>query len=75
MKNEKDKIFSIIQEINVNDKSFSLKIFRYFYSLFQEKKEFKSLFKYFQIFIETIQLISYAFSSNHYNSWKIDENK
>ena len=31
--------------------------------------------QYIQILIETFQLISYSFSSNHYNSWKLDEKK
>ena len=65
---EKDNYF---QDININDKTFKYKIFKYFYSLFQEKKEFNLFIKIFQIFIETIQFISYAFSSNHYNSWKL----
>ena len=68
--NEKNSLF--IQDINIDDKTLSNKIFRYFYSLFQEKKGFKSFLKYIQIFIETIQFISYAFSSIYYNCWKIN---
>ncbi len=72
---EKDKKSLFIHDFNTNEKTFTNKIFRYFYSLFQEKKEFKLFWKYIQILIETFQLISYSFSSNHYNSWKLDEKK
>ena len=69
---EKNNIY--LQDINTNDKSFQYKIFKYFYLLFQMKKEYKSFLKIIQILIETIQFISYAFSSNHYKSWKIKTN-
>ena len=46
------------------------KVYRYFYSLFQEKKEFNNLVKYAQLFIETIQIISFAFSDIHKKSWE-----
>ena len=72
MKDEKDN-FSFVQDVNANEKIIIYKIFRYFYSLFQEKREFNSFFKYIQILIETIQFISYAFSSIHYNSWKLEQ--
>ena len=71
LKNDKEKNNFLIQDLNSNEKTFTYKIFRYFYSLFQLKKEFKLFLKWIQIFIETIQFISYAFSSNHYNSWKV----
>ena len=72
MTSEKEKILTIDKE-NTNENYFSFKIFRYFFYLFQEQKEFKIFFKYIQIFIETIQFISYAFSQNHYNSWKLEQ--
>ena len=72
MKNDKEKNNLYFQDISSNENTLTNKIFKYFYSLFQEKKEFKSFFKYIQLFIETIQFISYAFSSIHYNSWKLD---
>ena len=56
-----------------NDNTITYKTFKYFYSLFQEKKESKLFWKYIQIIIEGIQIISYSFSSNHYNSWKLQE--
>ena len=71
LKNDKEKNNLLIQDINSNDKAFTNKIFRYFYSLFQEKKEFKIFLKFIQIFIETTQFISYAFTSNHHDSWKM----
>ena len=72
LKNEKDKNSLLIQDININKKSLKYKIFRYFYSLNQEKKEYNLFFKCVLYFIEGVQLISYAFSSIHYNSWKIE---
>ena len=69
-KNENNMIF---HDINANDKKFANKIYNYFYTLFFDKKEFKSFFKIVIIIIETLQLISYAFSSIHFNSWKISE--
>ena len=72
LKNEKNKNSLLIQDININNKSLRYKIFQYFYSLFQEKKEYNLFLKGAFYFIETIQLISYAFTSLHYNSWKIE---
>ena len=69
-KNENNMIF---HDINTNNKRFTNKIYNYFYNLFFNKKEFKSFFKIVIIVIETLQLISYAFSSIHYNSWKFSE--
>ena len=75
MKEDKEKNALLIQDLNANDKTIINKIYRYFYSLFQEKKEFNSFFKYLQIIIETFQFISYAFSSIHFSSWKLEEKK
>jgi len=69
---EKEKNSLLIQEIYINKRSLTYKIFLYFYSLFQEKKECNLFFKFVLYFIETFQFISYAFSSLHYNSWKIE---
>ena len=65
--------YLFLQDVNSNDNNFSFKIIRYFYSLFMVKKETKLFVKYFQIIIETIQLVSYIFSPIHYNSWKLQE--
>jgi len=72
LKNEKNKNSLLIRDININNKALRYKIFQYFYSLFKEKKEYNLFLKSIFYFIETIQLISYAFSSQHYNSWKIE---
>ena len=69
-KNQNSMIF---HDMNSNDKLFINTMYRYFYSLFFEKKEFKPFFKIILIIIETLQLISYSFSPIHYNSWKQDE--
>ena len=72
---EEEKKSFFLQDIFTNNKTFRNKIFRYFYLLFQEKKEFQLFWKYIQIIIETLQMISYSFSSNHYKSWKLEEKK
>jgi hypothetical protein len=72
LKNGKEKNSLLIQEININKSALTYKIFRYFYSLFHDKKEYNLFFKCVLYFVETFQLISYAFSSLHYNSWKIE---
>jgi hypothetical protein len=41
MNDDKDNNSLFIQDINIDDKTITNKIFRYFYSLFQEKKGFK----------------------------------
>ena len=73
MKHLNKKKFLLIQDINTDDKTLSFKIFRFFYSLSKVKRELNPVFKYLQIFIETIQLISYIFSKNHYDSWKLSQ--
>jgi len=75
IKNEKEKNSLLIQDLYINKKTLTYKIFRYFYSLNQEKKENNLFLKSVLYFIETIQFISYAFSSLHYNSWKIELSK
>ena len=74
IKNDKDKNSLYIQDIS-NDKSFTFKIFKYFYLLFQNAKESKPFLKFLFILIESIQFISYSFSKNHYDSWKIGDNE
>ena len=71
-KNEKESDDLLIQEINSKGKAFTNKIFRYFYELFQEKKDINLFLKFIQFLIETIQLISYPISFNHKDSWKLD---
>ena len=74
MKNVKRKNSLFIRDINSNDQTFTFRIFRYFYSLYEEKREFKAFIKCILLFIENIQFISYAFTPIHYNSWKIEFN-
>ena len=73
-KNEEKNALSF-QIINVEESSLIVKIYRYFYSLFQERKEFNPLVKYFQFLVEGLQIISYAFSEIHQNSWADDHKK
>ena len=73
-KNEEKNALSF-QIINVEESSLIVKIYRYFYSLFQERKEFNPLVKYFQFLVEGLQIISYAFSEIHQNSWADDYKK
>ena len=68
---EKNDYF--FQDININDKALKIKLFSYFYSLFQVKN-IKRFLLYILMIIETIQFISYVFSSPHYDSWKININ-
>ena len=69
-KNEIDKNSLVYQDINIDEKNVMIKMYRYFYYLFQEKKEFNTFFKYFQFSMEGIQMISFAFSENHKSSWE-----
>ena len=44
IKNDEDKNSILYQDISENDKRVTNKIFKYFYSLYLEKKEFKIFF-------------------------------
>ena len=68
----KDKNDLFFQDININNKNFTFKMFFYFYSLFQNKKENNSFLTCSLMIIETIQFISFAFTPLHYDSWKLD---
>ena len=71
---ERDKNNFNFQDINsINKKNFKIKIFKFFYSLFLEKREIKSLLKLIIIFLETLQFIAFAFSPNHFDSWKVEK--
>ena len=69
---EKNSLF--ISDINISEKSLKYKIFHYFFLKIKENKRFKTWMLCFLIIIEAIQLISFAFSSIHHNSWKIEGN-
>ena len=72
MKNVKSKNSLFIRDLNSNDQSLTSRVFRYFYSLYEEKKEFNSFIKCILLFIENIQFLSYAFTPIHFDSWKIE---
>ena len=71
-KRDKERNNFLFQDINLDEKSLKFNIYKFFYSLILEKKEFKAFLKIIEIFIETIQFISFAFSPIHYDSWKIE---
>ena len=73
MNEDKEKYDLFFQDFNINDKTAMYKIFKYFYSLSHEQKELNSFLVYLLIIIEAIQLISYAFTSPHYISWKMEQ--
>ena len=54
---------TIFIDMNSNEKTFLNKIYYYFYSLFEIKKEYNIFIKSLLLLIESIQIISYAFSS------------
>ena len=73
METRKDQILSFNQESTIDNKSLKFKIYNYFYLILSSKKEFNSLILSLLIILETIQLISYAFTEPHLKSWKIDD--
>ena len=73
MNEDKEKYDLFFQDFNINDKTVMYKIFKYFYSLSHEQKDLNSFLIYILITIEAIQLISYAFTSPHYISWKLEQ--
>ena len=73
METRKDQILIFNQESSIDDKSLKFKIYNYFYLILKSKKEISSLILSFLIILEAIQLISYAFTDPHLNSWKIDK--
>ena len=59
------------QEISTEEKSLKYKIFDYFYYILNEKNETSLFTLYFFHIFEIIQLISYAFTSQHLYTWKM----
>ena len=72
MYDDKEKNSLFISDINANDRTLNYKIFHYFYFQLKENKRFKTWLLSILIILESLQFISYAFSPNHYESWKID---
>ena len=75
MYDDKEKNSLFISDINANDRALNYKIFHYFYFQLKENKRFKTWLLSILIILESLQFISYAFSPNHYESWKIDISK
>ena len=71
MKLNEEKNDYFFQDINFNEKSITFKMFHFFYSVFQSSKEYSLFLKCLYILLEAFQLISYAFTSNHYDSWNL----
>ena len=70
MEEEKDKsIYN--QDLALEDKTFSKKIYNYFYMMLKDKKETNFLEIYILFILETIQLISYGISEPHLDVWKV----
>ena len=73
MNDDKDKYDFFFQDMNVNDKALAYKIFKYFYSLSQEQKDLSIFLISILMLIETIQFISFSFTTPHYDSWKMNQ--
>ena len=71
MKLNEEKNEYFFQDINFNDKAITFKMFHFFYSILKSSKEYSLFLKCLYILLETFQLISYALTSNHYDSWNI----
>ena len=73
METRKEQVMNLNQEISINDKSVKFKIYNYFYLILKSKKEINSIILVTLILLETIQLISYAFTDPHLDTWKMDK--
>ena len=73
MNEEKEKNSLFIPDMNTNDKNLTYKIFHYFHYQLKSNKELKTWLSCILILIESVQFISYAFSPNHFDSWKMEE--
>ena len=71
MNDENDKNSLFNQESSIEEKFLKNKIYSYFYSIIKETKDFNLSVLCILTILEMIQLISYAFSEPHLNSWKI----
>ena len=73
METKKEQVVNLNQETSINENSIKFKIYNYFYLILKSKNEINSIILVLLIVLETIQLISYAFSDPHLDSWKIDK--
>ena len=71
--NDDKEINNFIKQDNIKIKNISDKIFNYHYNLLKGNKGFNIFLIYALILIETFQLLSYNFTSIHYDSWKLEE--
>ena len=71
LNDDKEKNSLFLPDIAISERNLKYKIFHYFYFQLKESKQFKTWILCILIILEGIQFISYAFTSNHYNSWKI----
>ena len=71
METKREQILNFNQESSLDDRSLKFKIYNYFYLILKSKREINSIILSLLIVFETIQLISYAFTEPHLESWKI----
>ena len=74
MENKKEQMLAFNQDTLGEEKSFKLKVYNYFYLILKSKGKINSIIISFFIILETIQLVSYAFSEPHLDSWKLNQN-
>ena len=74
MNDEKERNSLFVYDININERVLKYKVFHYFYSQLKENKKIKTWLLSILIIIEALQLISYAFTPIHYDSWKLEVN-
>ena len=74
MENKKEQMLAFNQDTLGEEKSLKLKVYNYFYLILKSKGKINSIIISFFIILETIQLVSYAFSEPHLDSWKLNQN-
>ena len=72
MEEDKDKNSLYNQDLAIEDRTFTKKLFNYFYLMLKDKKEESFLELYILYILEIIQLISYGISDPHLNNWKVN---
>ena len=70
MDDKRDRAKMYNKDILLENKSFSNKIYNYFYVMLKDQKEISFLEMYILYILETIQLISYGLSEPHSDTWK-----
>ena len=70
MSDKRDKTNLYHQDLTLENKSISYKIYHYFYIMLRDKKEMNFLGIYILYILETIQLMSYGLSEPHIDTWK-----